>query len=130
MLLKRVLFLPFVLSSLWLSGCGGSPASMTPQPTPPLNIAVTLSPSSTQTLDQGQTLSVTASVANDGKNAGVQWSVTGAGSITSKTSSSATFTAPATVSAGAAATVTATSVADSTKSASVQITVNSSPAVT
>jgi hypothetical protein len=47
------------------------------QPTPPTNTAITVSvsPSSAQTLDQNQTLGMTASVANDGSNAGVQWSV-------------------------------------------------------
>ncbi len=112
--------------SLILSGCGGSSSSST---TPPQSISVTLSPNSAQTLDQSQTLGLTASVANDTSNAGVQWTLAGPGSLSAKTSTSVTYTAVA-ATGGTPATVTATSVADATKSASLQIAVNPAPSVT
>jgi hypothetical protein len=111
---------------LILSGCGGGGSSPS---TPPSSISVRLSPNNAQTLDQNQTLGLTTTVANDTTNAGVQWALTGPGSLSAKTSTSVTYTA-AGATGGTPATVTATSVADSTKSASLQITVNSTPSVT
>jgi Malectin domain/Chitobiase/beta-hexosaminidase C-terminal domain len=68
----------------------------------------------------GQTLSVTATVANDSQNKGVTWSATGGSfSLTASASGAAsTYTAPST--AGVYV-ITATSVADVTKSASITV---------
>ena len=111
-----------LLVTLVLPGCGGS--SNKP-------VAVGLSSSiSGNSIDQGQTDTITATVLNDAKNAGVQWGASGGGSLTGQTVSSATYNAPASVSAAFTATITATSISDPTKSSSLQIKVNPLPAIT
>jgi Putative Ig domain len=104
-----------------LVGCNNSNS------TPP--ISVSLSPSSAQALDQGKTISFTATVTNDSTSKGVTWSLTGAGSLSSQTTSSATYQAPATVTSAQTATVKATSVADTSQTKSVPITINPAPAL-
>ena len=105
---------------MFLVGCGAS----SPRP-----IAVTLSPSGTKAIDQAQTVNVTAGVANDSKSGGVTWTVSGGGTLTNVTATSATYVAPLNTATVIVATVTATSVSDPTKSTSVQITVNPLPAI-
>lgn len=98
-----------------MGGCSSS--------TPP--ISVSLSPSSQRGIDQGQTVGIAATVANDRSAKGVSWTLTGPGSLSGSTGTSVTYTSPAPNLASAQqVTVTATSIADSTKSASLQITVN------
>ena len=98
-----------------MGGCSSS--------SPP--ISVSLSPSSPQAIDQGQTVAITATVTNDTSSKGVSWTLTGPGSISSSTGPSVTYTSPTTnLTSAQQATVTATSAADPTKSASLQITVN------
>ncbi len=109
------------LLTLGLSGCGGSSS------TQPIGVGLT---ASSRGIDQAQTVSITASVTNDAKNAGVQWSVSGGGTLSAQTTTSVTYNAPAAVASAFTATVTATSITDSTKSASVQIKVNPLPAIT
>lgn len=75
------------------------------------------------------TVTISATLLNDSKNGGLKWTVSGAGALTNTSSSGATYTAPASVASATMATVTATSVTDSTKSATVQITVNPPPAI-
>lgn len=104
-----------------LAACGASS---------PAPIAVTLSPSGTKAIDQTQTVSITATVANDSKNAGVTWTVSGGGSLSNTSVSGATYVAPTSGASAITATVTATSVTDPTKSATLQITVNPVPAIT
>jgi hypothetical protein len=101
-------------------GCGAASA---PPPPPPL-ISVSVSPSTPQSVDSGQTVNFIASVVNDSSNKGVTWTVTcstapcGSVSPTATASGAATtYTAPSTVAANLNVTVTATSVADGTKSA-------------
>jgi hypothetical protein len=121
-----------VLVSLILSGCGGSgssPSTPTPPSTPGSSISVTVSPNAAQTVDQSQTIGLTASVSSDSSNAGVQWTLTGFGSLSAKTSTSVTYTAAAPTGA-TPATITATSITEATKSASIQIAVNPAPSVT
>jgi hypothetical protein len=104
---------------LALSGCGTSG----PQP-----IGVTLAPSS-KSIDQSQTVAISASVAHDTKNGGVQWTVSGGGTLSGATTTSATYNTPASVTTAFTATVTGTSVTDPTKSATSQIKVNPSPVI-
>jgi len=113
-------FLILVLVSLFVA-CGSSA---------PAPIAVTLSPSAAQSIDQTQTLNITASVANDSQNAGVTWSLNGNGTLSNQTTTSATYVAPTSGASAITVTVTATSVSDKTKSASLQITVNPLPSIT
>jgi len=108
------------LLMLGLPGCGGSSNS----------IGVAFTNGSTQGIDQGQTISITATVTNDSKSAGVTWTVSGGGTLSATTTTSATYNAPASVTSAFTATVTATSVTDTTKSASLQITVSALPAIT
>ncbi len=114
------------LLTLGLSACGGS--SSTPSP-----IGVSLASSRTS-IDQAQTVAITASVVNDSKNAGVTWSVSGSGgsqgTLSGTTATSATYNAPASVTSTFTATVTATSVTDPTKSGTLQIKVNPPPTIT
>ena len=109
------------LLTLAATGCG---SSSTPA------IAVSVTSSSPNGTDQGQTLSLTASVTNDSKSAGVQWSVSGGGTLSAQTTTSATYNAPASVTTAFTATVTATSITDPTKSATLQIKVSPPPTIT
>jgi hypothetical protein len=119
-----------------LAGCGGG---STP-------VAVSLTSSAPQGLDQGQSTTITATIANDSTNSGVKWALTGPGTLSGATATSVTYTAPASVplgagarpasnvrprlAAAATATVTATSVKDPTKTASTIINLNPPPAIT
>lgn len=82
-------------------------------------VVVSISPTSA-TLNGGGTQQFKATVTGS-SNAGVTWSLSGSGTL----SSSGLYTAPATISSQSTATVTATSQADTTKSASATITLNS-----
>ncbi|HXZ31796.1 MAG TPA: hypothetical protein VEH30_05905, partial [Terriglobales bacterium] len=53
----------FALLTLGLSGCGNSSSA-------PPSIGVALTPNGTKGIDQAQTVSITAAVANDSKSAG------------------------------------------------------------
>jgi hypothetical protein len=88
------------------------------------SLSITLTPASGQTLNPGQTVTITAAVANDTNSQGVTWSLTGPGSLSGNTTTSVVFTAPANVSTTTTATITATSVANSTITATESITVN------
>jgi len=103
-----------VICTFFISGCSGKGA-----------ITVTLTPSSTATIDQDKTQAITAAVANDTSNQGVTWSLgTSVGSLTNQTKTSVTYVAPAVVSSSTTATVTATSVANTAATASLSITIN------
>jgi hypothetical protein len=110
----------FALLTLGLSGCGGTSAQ-------PIAIGLT---SSANGIDQGQTVSITASVRNDPKNAGVQWSVSGGGTLSGQSTTSVTYNAPASVTSAFTATVTATSITDPTTTFSLQFKVSPLPAIT
>lgn len=93
-------------------------------------ISITLTPSSAQSVQQGQTVSVSATVANDTSNKGVTWTLSGAvcsgaacGSLTNQSATSVTYNAPTSIPLDLKVTVTATSAANPSKSASVAITV-------
>ena len=115
----------FALLTLGLSGCGSS--------TPPA-IGVGLTPSGTKSIDQAQTVSITAAVSNDSKSAGVTWTVSGTngsqGTLTNPTTTSVTYNTPGSVTSAFTATVTATSVTDTTKFAVLKITVSPLPSIT
>ncbi len=117
----------FALLTLGLSGCGSS--SSTPQA-----IGVGLTPSGSKSIDQAQTVPITAAVSNDSKSAGVTWTVSGTngsqGTLTNTSTSSATYNTPASVTSAFTATVTATSVTDTTKFAVLKINVSPLPSIT
>jgi hypothetical protein len=125
-----VLLLMCALVAPTLVGCGGSvnqgtpPPDPDPQPPPASNITVAVTPSN-GSLTIGQSLQFKATVSNT-TNTGVTWKVNGvAGGNASvgTISSTGMFTAPGKVPSGSSS-ISATSVADSTKSASVTVTVN------
>jgi hypothetical protein len=93
-------------------------------------VSVTLAPSSPQTLDQGQTVALTASVSGDPSTKGVSWSLSGAGTLSGQTTSAATYNAPASVTSASTATITATSAFDSTKTQTLTINLVAPPSIT
>jgi hypothetical protein len=132
--MTRIYFFLLLMCALvapTLVGCGGGvsqgtpPPGPDPQPPPPAsNITVAVTPS-TGSVTIGQTLQFKATVSNT-TNTGVTWKVNGvAGGNASvgTISSTGMFTAPGKV-PSASPSISATSVADSTKSASVTVTVN------
>ena len=108
-----------LLASVGLVGCGGSSA-------PPISVSL---PSSSVQTDQGQTITITATLTNDSSLQGVTWSLTGTGSLSGQSTASVTYIAPTTAQTVQTATLTATSIADPTKHASAQITVNLPPQI-
>lgn len=123
---RYVRVVPLVAMVIALGGCGSSSR-------PP--ISVSLSPSSSLAIDQSQSVTITATVANDASRQDVTWSLNGPGSLKQNGSltpnvSSVTYVSPGGNSTAAEqATVTAASVADPKKSASVTITVNPYPQI-
>jgi len=117
----NVLFiLAGLLVATFASSCGSSG--------PP--VSVNLSPSSAQSIQQGQTVAISATVTNDASGQGVTWSLSGTGcasaacgTLTNQTATSVTYAAPASVPSNLTVTVTATSMKDPSKSASVAVTV-------
>ncbi len=112
-------FLVFALvgSLGFLAGCSssGTPAGIA--------ITISLSPSSA-TVNANGVVNVVATVANDSTNAGVSWTLSGVGTLSNQTTTSVTYTAPATVTTTSVATVVATSKASSSVTASLPITVS------
>jgi hypothetical protein len=114
-----------VLACVVTVGCGTSASST-------IGVSI-MSPASAQTIDQGQTVSVAASVSssNDSTiNQSVTWSISGSGctgaacgSLTNQTATSVTYNAPSSVLSNTVVSVIATSVENPSKSASIQITV-------
>src|SRR5258708_1540205 len=55
-------------------------------------VSIVLTPNTAQTLEQSQTVGVTAAVSSDPANKGVTWSITAAGALSGQTATRATFT--------------------------------------
>jgi len=111
------LMMLFVVFSFFL-GCGGSGTQ--------LSVAVTAAAS---TVDGSNATTLTATVTNDKNSAGVTWSAS-AGTLSSQTTSSATYTAPAATSSSQSITITATSVASPSKTGTATITIPAAPSIT
>jgi hypothetical protein len=113
------------LLSLTITGCGGkATVNGTGGPT---SVSITSAPSS---VDPADSTTITAVVANDSKNLGVSWSLSGAGTLSNQTTTSATYTAPGASSSPVTVTVTATSRLEETRTATTQITIPVVPTVT
>jgi hypothetical protein len=106
----------FIAASILLSGCGGGSSSTTTMP----SVSVTASATS---VDATDAVKLSATVTNDVNNGGVTWTVSGGGTLSSTTTSAATYTAPAATVAAQSVTVTATSIADAAASNSVTLTI-------
>lgn len=112
--MRSFLVLTLIGTLGFLVGCGssGTPVGVV--------TSVTLTPSSAS-VDAGQTVNITASVANDSSGKGVSWSLTGAGTLSNQTTTGVTYTAPNPVTSIALPTVVATSIASSSVTASTPI---------
>jgi hypothetical protein len=103
-----------VIFALGVAGCTGSK--------PP--ISITFNTGTSVNVVAGQAVTITATLTNDSKGAGVTWSLsptTGAGTLSAQTTTSVTYTAPSPVPSNTTATITATSISDSTKAATIKI---------
>jgi len=89
-------------------------------------ITITLSPTTSPTINQGQTQVVTAAVTNDPTNAGVTWTLAAGnvGTLTKITATSVTYQAPLTLTVNTTVTITATSVANTAITSSESVTVD------
>ena len=97
-----------------LAGCSSSGGGPTP-----VGVAtiVSLSPSAGQSLGPGGTLTITATVTSGSSNTGVTWSLSGPGTLSSKTANPVTYTAPSSASSNINVVVTATAAASSSATA-------------
>jgi hypothetical protein len=84
-------------------------------------------PGSVTQIQVNTALVVTASVTADVNSAGVVWTMTGSGTLTDITATTATYNAPVTATGAVDATITATSVVNSASAASVTIVVLGTP---
>jgi hypothetical protein len=120
----KALGLIFTTTAL-LVGCGGASAP---------SISVAIQSLSAPSVDQGQTISVTAQVLNDASNQGVTWSAncsaTNCGQFSGQSGLTAVYTAPSPVRATLPVTILAKSVKDPSKQATSFITVLTPPSVT
>jgi hypothetical protein len=96
-------------------------------PRPPPVISVSFTGGDSQTIQQGQSITINALVANDPSLQGVRWTLDGPGSLSNQTSTSVEFDAPATTISVLTATITAMSLADGSKSAAFTVTVTFPP---
>lgn len=124
-----------MMSVAGIVGCGGG-SSTSPAPVAKM-VSVALTPPMA-TVQTSQAASFTATVANDPKNDGTTWTLSGAGctgaacgSLSGTTAASGAtvmYTAPAAVPNPPTVTLTATAVDDATKSAKATITLAAAPA--
>ncbi len=120
--MRSFLVLALVGALGFLVGCSGSGT--------PSGIALTIALSpSTASVNASGVVNIVASVANDSSGKGVSWTLSGVGTLSAQTTTSVTYTAPATVTTTSVATVVATSIAESTVTASLPITVSPAGAV-
>lgn len=115
---------------LWLATLAACGHSNNGPATVGVGIGVALTaPAQTTLVYQGGTLEIDATVVGDAANAGVTWTLTGAGTLSSTTNAKAIYQAPATIVGAVFGTLTATSVTDPTQYASVTITANGTPTI-
>lgn len=122
----------YAIGVISIGGCGGG-SSSPPPPPPPISVAIA---NKITTIAPGAAaVTFNATVQNDSANAGVKWTITAGGSncqptcgaLSAATTSSVTYTPPATVPGAPnnAPTLVATSITDSTKSDSDSFTITS-----
>src|SRR5215813_7594435 len=90
-------------------GCGGGTSA------PPPALSISFSGGNSQTVAQGQSVTISAVITNDPSAKGVTWKLSGPGALSKQTTTSVEYDAPATVASSVSAIVTATAVADPTK---------------
>jgi hypothetical protein len=119
-IVRGLLLAGIFLSLACLPGCHGSPITIT------LSCPnCTGTPNASVSINQGDTVGITASVANDKTNSGVSWTLgSSVGSLSSQTTTSVTYVAPTALTATTTAVVTATSIANTNVTETVTITIN------
>jgi len=115
--MKRAFLILSLTALLGISGCGSG--------TNPIVVAIS-SPTGAQALDVGQTFNITASVSNDKLAKGATFLLTGAGTLSNQTATSATYTA----SASGNGTITVASASDPTKTKTITVVVTAAPSIT
>jgi hypothetical protein len=134
-LTKRSFFFPAFLTAVSAVLCLASLSCSGPSvPKLPVQVEFT-SPTSSPSIDQGQSVNFTVKLANNPTGEGVTWSLQASeikpvGELINTTPSSATYNAPTLVTKQIQVTVVATSVADMTSSAAIAVILNPSPQVT
>lgn len=119
--MRRLLTLALIVTLGLAVGCGsGSGGGSTPVGVP---TTVTLSPSAGQFVASSGTLVITAAVATGLSNTAVNWTLSGPGTLSSKTANPVTYTAPSSVTANTPVVVTATAAASSSSTAYLPLTV-------
>jgi hypothetical protein len=78
-------------------------------------------PNSSQTLEPGKTLPISATLSNDAERKGVTWKLSGAGALVAETPTSVMYQAPSNIGAEANVTVTATPIAKGSRAISLTI---------
>ena len=81
-------------------------------------------------VDGADSITLTATVANDNNADGVTWSINGVGTLTNKTTTSVTYTAPVATSTAQQTIITAVSVKEITKYSTTTLTIPALPAIT
>jgi large repetitive protein len=119
-IVRGLLLTGVFLSLACLPGCHGSPITIT------LSCPnCTGTPNASATINQGDTLAITASVANDKTNSGVSWTLgSSVGSLSSQTTTSVTYVAPTALTATTTAVITATSIANTNVTETVTVTIS------
>jgi Putative Ig domain len=112
-----------VVVILQLAACSGTPTTFN---------KVTLTPSGTKYLGQNGSLALSASVLNDTQNGGVTFATSpaGVGTLVQNTSTTGTFTAPASVTVETVVTITATSVDFPKEFATLTVKIEPPPVIT
>jgi hypothetical protein len=112
-----------------LGGCGGNSAGSTP--------TIKLTPNVAEDVDQGQSITFTASVVDDTSNSGVSWKLTGpncngdsCGTFSNTSYAGVTYTAPTGLTTQITVTLTATARVNSTTTATTTINVVLPPTFT
>ncbi len=112
------------LNTTILSGCGGGTS------TPPPVLSISFSGGNSQTIAQGQSVTITTIITNDPSAQGVTWKLTGPGALSKQTTMSVEYDAPASVASNVTAMIMATAVADPGKLATDTVTITPPASVT
>ncbi len=116
-------------TSALLGACSGSSGSSVTGPVG-TSVGVSLSSSNGSTIvQQGETLILSATVSSDPTNAGVNWNLSGVGTLSAVTKTSVTYTAPTGITGSVSPILTATAIADSTKNATALLVVMGTPVI-
>lgn len=109
----------------FLPSCGKSSITITLTPAGSPACSSNSGAACAVTLNQGGSVAVTATVANDSTNSGVTWNLgSSVGTLSSETTTSVTYIAPVAISTNTTATVTATSVANTAVTATLTVTID------